>query len=357
MFAGMVPKAIFPSVPDKGVTGRPPLSTLCVPAVAKVARLPGSAVRSGERPMSSRFCLAVGSVLAGLAVALGAFAAHGLDGFLLEKLCRADPRGPGTRDSGGGEVPGGFQTARRVPDDPRLGDPGRRAVAGTAQLPLGECRRLCFIGGIAVFSGGLYALVVSGVRVLGAIVPIGGVLFLVGWGCSRLRSCGARRTRAVTGYLDTPRLRCEFGEFAGTNSGRRHPRAARLCRRIPRRGIPSSCARPLPMIARVRGPSGLRDAKLLDACNLTRLAATTAASQTSAARVRRVAGHVRVLERSRLRRGTYGIVSLAPKVVALEDWRSGITRGNGSWLLWSEGYGRSRRRSRLSTTIRAWRGS
>ncbi len=40
-----------------------------------------------------------------------------------------------------------------------------------------------FVAGIVVFSGSLYALAVSGVRVLGAITPIGGVCFLAGWVC------------------------------------------------------------------------------------------------------------------------------------------------------------------------------
>ncbi len=39
----------------------------------------------------------------------------------------------------------------------------------------------CFIVGVIVFSGSLYALAVTDRRKLGAITPIGGVLFLVGW--------------------------------------------------------------------------------------------------------------------------------------------------------------------------------
>lgn len=35
--------------------------------------------------------------------------------------------------------------------------------------------------GVAVFSGSLYILAVSGVRWLGAITPVGGVLLLAGW--------------------------------------------------------------------------------------------------------------------------------------------------------------------------------
>lgn len=40
---------------------------------------------------------------------------------------------------------------------------------------------LCFAAGVVVFSGSLYALALSNVRVLGAITPIGGLLFIAGW--------------------------------------------------------------------------------------------------------------------------------------------------------------------------------
>ena len=38
-----------------------------------------------------------------------------------------------------------------------------------------------FIAGIVLFSGSLYVLTLSGAKIFGAITPIGGVLFLVGW--------------------------------------------------------------------------------------------------------------------------------------------------------------------------------
>ena len=38
-----------------------------------------------------------------------------------------------------------------------------------------------FVAGIAVFSGSLYALVLTGTRWLGAITPIGGAAFIAGW--------------------------------------------------------------------------------------------------------------------------------------------------------------------------------
>jgi uncharacterized membrane protein YgdD (TMEM256/DUF423 family) len=39
----------------------------------------------------------------------------------------------------------------------------------------------CFLLGTLVFSGSLYALSLTGIRKLGAITPIGGLLFLAGW--------------------------------------------------------------------------------------------------------------------------------------------------------------------------------
>ncbi|ATF11721.1 DUF423 domain-containing protein [Brevibacillus sp. HB1.2] len=39
----------------------------------------------------------------------------------------------------------------------------------------------CFTAGTLIFSGSLYTLAMTGIKVLGAITPIGGVLFLAGW--------------------------------------------------------------------------------------------------------------------------------------------------------------------------------
>jgi uncharacterized membrane protein YgdD (TMEM256/DUF423 family) len=40
-----------------------------------------------------------------------------------------------------------------------------------------------FTAGIVLFSGSLYALALSGVTILGAVTPIGGLAFLSGWAC------------------------------------------------------------------------------------------------------------------------------------------------------------------------------
>lgn len=39
-----------------------------------------------------------------------------------------------------------------------------------------------FLGGILLFSGSLYGVSLLGVRWLGAITPVGGTLFIIGWG-------------------------------------------------------------------------------------------------------------------------------------------------------------------------------
>ena len=56
---------------------------------------------------------------------------------------------------------------------------------------LGEVKQLNLAGiffnlGIVFFSGSLYVLAISGIKILGAITPIGGVLFLIGWVCIML---------------------------------------------------------------------------------------------------------------------------------------------------------------------------
>lgn len=40
-----------------------------------------------------------------------------------------------------------------------------------------------FSAGIILFSGSLYTLALTGVRAWGAVTPIGGVFFLIAWGC------------------------------------------------------------------------------------------------------------------------------------------------------------------------------
>ena len=49
------------------------------------------------------------------------------------------------------------------------------------QEAMKRVRVILILAGIVVFSGSLYALALTGVRVLGAITPLGGLCFLAGW--------------------------------------------------------------------------------------------------------------------------------------------------------------------------------
>ncbi len=48
-----------------------------------------------------------------------------------------------------------------------------------------------WVAGIVIFSGSLYALALTGIRVLGAITPIGGICFLAGWALLVVRALRA----------------------------------------------------------------------------------------------------------------------------------------------------------------------
>lgn len=52
----------------------------------------------------------------------------------------------------------------------------------SAITPTGQSRVAgLLLAGIILFSGSLYVLAISGIRALGAITPLGGVAFIVGW--------------------------------------------------------------------------------------------------------------------------------------------------------------------------------
>ena len=55
--------------------------------------------------------------------------------------------------------------------------------ASTSVLTTSAISRVCWLLliGILLFSGSLYALAITGVRTLGAVTPIGGTAFIVGW--------------------------------------------------------------------------------------------------------------------------------------------------------------------------------
>ncbi len=116
--------------------------------------------------MSAKLWLVVGAVYGFLGVALGAFGAHGLKARLGPDLLAVWKTG----------VEYQFYHALALL---LVGLLARGAASSGAYHAAG----LCFALGVLVFSGSLYALSLSGVRVLGAITPLGGLLFLAGWIC------------------------------------------------------------------------------------------------------------------------------------------------------------------------------
>ena len=112
----------------------------------------------------SRLFLAAGAVLGGLAVAAGAFGAHGLRA-VLESHGQA----------------GNWETASRYALCHAL------AVVAVGTLALIRpavslaAAGWCFLAGTVIFSGCLFALALSGLKPLGAVVPVGGLLLIAGW--------------------------------------------------------------------------------------------------------------------------------------------------------------------------------
>ena len=54
-------------------------------------------------------------------------------------------------------------------------------LASRVPGPLPTWAGLCFASGIALFSGSLYVMTLTGVRALGAVTPLGGLLLCAGW--------------------------------------------------------------------------------------------------------------------------------------------------------------------------------
>jgi uncharacterized membrane protein YgdD (TMEM256/DUF423 family) len=111
----------------------------------------------------ARGWLATGAVAAALGVAAGAFGAHGL-------RARVDP-----------ELLAAYEVGVRYHMYHAL---GLLAVAWVADRWAGRWAGAAgwlFVGGIVIFSGSLYLLVLTGERWLGAVTPIGGIALMLGW--------------------------------------------------------------------------------------------------------------------------------------------------------------------------------
>jgi len=110
--------------------------------------------------------LTLAAWLGAAAVALGAFGAHGLKNY----LNTVDPEGVRLA---------WWHTAAHYHLCHALALGLCAATAGTSRAA--HLSRLSFTLGIGIFSGTLYTMALTGVRWLGAVTPIGGVLLIVGW--------------------------------------------------------------------------------------------------------------------------------------------------------------------------------
>ena len=106
---------------------------------------------------------AVSAVLGALAVGLGAFGAHGLEGAVSPERLETWRTGASYHlaHALAGVVAGGFAGLRQS-----------GGALWAARL---------FLTGAVVFSGSLYALVLLDLPVLGAVAPAGGALMIAGW--------------------------------------------------------------------------------------------------------------------------------------------------------------------------------
>ena len=113
-----------------------------------------------------RTFLFIGALLGFLGVMFGAFGAHALRSRLSPEMLAV------------------FETGVRY----QMYHAFAVLIVAAAIGHLGSSRLLvmsgwAFTAGVALFSGSLYVLALSGVGILGAITPLGGLLFLFGWAC------------------------------------------------------------------------------------------------------------------------------------------------------------------------------
>jgi uncharacterized membrane protein YgdD (TMEM256/DUF423 family) len=112
-----------------------------------------------------RTFLLIGALSGVVGVALGAFGAHGLRSRLSPEMLAV------------------FETGVRYHMYHALAIIGVASIAERWQASrLVLASGWLFLAGIVLFSGSLYLLATTGMRTLGAITPLGGVAFLLGWG-------------------------------------------------------------------------------------------------------------------------------------------------------------------------------
>jgi uncharacterized membrane protein YgdD (TMEM256/DUF423 family) len=126
--------------------------------------------------MDGRFWIVAGALLAAVGVGAGSFGAHGLEQWLADQAA-ADSDASAFVAKRIDQ----FETGVRY----HLVHALALILAGllharTASKALAAAG-VCFLAGVILFSGMLYALVLTDTPRLGMIVPIGGAAYIVGW--------------------------------------------------------------------------------------------------------------------------------------------------------------------------------
>ena len=112
---------------------------------------------------TAKLFLMLGSISGALAVMIGAFGAHGLKNKLCEQMLTV------------------YKTGVEYHFYHTFALLGIGLLAMHVKSPLLTASGWAMTAGIVIFSGSLYALSISGVKILGAITPIGGLCFIAGW--------------------------------------------------------------------------------------------------------------------------------------------------------------------------------
>ena len=114
--------------------------------------------------MNARSCLLIAALALAAAVVLGAFGAHALKGRLAAEMLAT------------------YHTAVEYHFWHALGLLGVGALMSRSRDDSAlKWVAWLLIAGLLLFSGSLYALALTGVKNFGAVTPIGGIAFLVGW--------------------------------------------------------------------------------------------------------------------------------------------------------------------------------
>ena len=132
----------------------------------------------------TRHWIVLGAIFAALAVAAGAFGAHALETAM--ENAEAGPRRLAA-----------WKTAAQYQFFSALGLIALGLMSTTKTKPQ-FASGVCMVVGILVFSGVLYIYSLTYIKVLGAIVPIGGVSMLIAWVCFAVAATGATSTGTRT---------------------------------------------------------------------------------------------------------------------------------------------------------------